>query len=91
MVDDGIVRPEEKNGLPPESFPKVVTAIEGLRPLAAEVVLAGFKVNMDDAAEEAFGKILTRISKEGLKHGVLGETVEASPSKRTRSSSRRRK
>jgi DNA-binding transcriptional MerR regulator len=68
MVDDGIVRPEEREGLPPESFPRVVEAIEGLRPLAAEVVLAGFKVNMDDAAEEAFGKILTRISKESLKH-----------------------
>jgi DNA-binding transcriptional MerR regulator len=88
MVDDGIVRPEEKNGLPPESFPKVVTAIEGLRPLAAEVVLAGFKVNMDTAAEEAFGKILTRISKEGLKH-PLGDAPEES--KRSRSSSRRRK
>ena len=67
MVDDGIVRPEEREGLPPESFPKVLTAIEALRPLAAEVVLAGFKVNMDTAAEEAFGKILTRISKESLK------------------------
>jgi DNA-binding transcriptional MerR regulator len=89
MVDDGIVRPEERSGLPPESFPKVVTAIEGLRPLAAEVVLAGFKVNMDIAAEEAFGKILTRISKEGLKHSPVPADDE--PKRSSRSSSRRRK
>jgi DNA-binding transcriptional MerR regulator len=90
MVDDGIVRPEEKNGLPPESFPTVVTAIQGLRPLAAEVVLAGFKVNMDDAAEEAFGKILRRISKESLKHGHDEQPV-AAPKRSSHSSSRRRK
>ncbi|MGH2906214.1 MAG: MerR family transcriptional regulator [Solirubrobacterales bacterium] len=89
MVDDGIVRPEERNGLPPESFPKVVTAIEGLRPLAAEVVLAGFKVNMDSAAEEAFGKILNRISRESLKHGS-GHGQDGEPEKRSRSSRRRR-
>ncbi len=67
MVDDGIVRPEEKQGLPPESFPRVVSAIEGLRPLATETILASFRVNMDQAAEDAFGKILTRIAKEDLK------------------------
>jgi DNA-binding transcriptional MerR regulator len=96
MVDDGIVRPEEREGLPPESFPRVVEAIEGLRPLAAEVVLAGFKVNMDDAAEEAFGKILTRISKESLKHapaaaknGDEGDSGKSSKSGRRRSNSRR--
>ena len=69
MVDDGIVRPEEKKGLPPESFPTVLSAIEGLRPLAAEVVMASFRVNMDKAAEEAFGKILQRIAREDLKSG----------------------
>lgn len=73
MVDDGIVRPEEKKGLPPESFPTVLSAIEGLRPLAAEVVMASFRVNMDKAAEEAFGKILQRIAKEDLKNGSSGK------------------
>lgn len=67
MVDDGIVRPEEKQGLPPESFPRVVSAIEGLRPLATEVVLASFRVNMDHESEESFGRILTRIAKEDLR------------------------
>ncbi|MFY9487673.1 MAG: MerR family transcriptional regulator [Solirubrobacterales bacterium] len=67
MVDVGIVRPFEKDGFPPESFPQVVAAITALRPLAAEVMLAGFKVNMDGAAEDAFGKILNRIAKENIK------------------------
>jgi DNA-binding transcriptional MerR regulator len=87
MVDDGIVRPEEKRGLPPESFPKVVEAIEGLRPLAAETVLASFRVNMDTAAEEAFGKILQRIAKEDLKGGTskaMAPEKEKKPSKRSR-------
>lgn len=67
MVDVGVVRPQEKAGLPPESFPTVVQAIEALRPLATETVLASFRVNMDQAAEEAFGKILQRIAKEDLR------------------------
>lgn len=67
MVDEGIIRPVEKDGLPPESFPKVMEAIGTLRPLAAEVALAGFQVNMDVAAEEAFGKILKRIAREDRK------------------------
>lgn len=68
MVDDGIVRPVENEGLPAESFPRVVAAIEALRPLATEVMLAGFLVNMDEAAEDAFGKILNRLAKEDKKH-----------------------
>lgn len=67
MVDVGVVRPQEKAGLPPESFPTVVRAIEALRPLATETVMASFRVNMDQAAEEAFGKILQRIAKEDLR------------------------
>ncbi len=67
MVDEGIIRPVERDGLPPESFPIVMAAIESLRPLAAEVAMAGFHVNMDNAAEDAFGKILRRIAKEDLR------------------------
>lgn len=67
MVDVGVVRPQEKAGLPPESFPTVVSAIEALRPLAIDTVMASFRVNMDQAAEEAFGKILQRIAKEDLR------------------------
>ncbi|MBI5311524.1 MAG: MerR family transcriptional regulator [Actinobacteria bacterium] len=67
MVDEGVIRPVEKDGLPPESFPQVLESIRTLRPLAAEVALAGFQVNMDIAAEEAFGKILKRIAREDRK------------------------
>lgn len=67
MVDVGVVRPQEKAGLPPESFPAVITAVEALRPLATDTVMSSFRVNMDQAAEEAFGKILQRIAKEDLR------------------------
>jgi DNA-binding transcriptional MerR regulator len=89
MVDNAIVRPEEKKGLPPESFPAVVSAVEGLRPLASEVVMASFRVNMDHAAEEAFGKILQRIAKEDLKTGI--QKGEPSNGDKPSSRSRRRK
>jgi DNA-binding transcriptional MerR regulator len=67
MVDEGIIRPVEREGMPPEAFPRVLKAIGDLRPLAAEVALAGFRLNMDSAAEDAFGKILQRIAKEDLR------------------------
>lgn len=89
MVDEGIVRPEEKRGLPPESFPTVVTAIEGLRPLATEAVSASFRVNMDTAAEEAFGKILQRIAKEDLKHGSKRRSESKKAAKAEKSDSRK--
>jgi DNA-binding transcriptional MerR regulator len=89
MVDDGIVRPEERDGLPPESFPKVVNAIEGLRPLAAETVLASFRVNMDHAAEEAFGKILQRIAREDLKTSSRSSSKESKERSSSKRSSRK--
>ena len=90
MVDTGVVRPQEKAGLPPESFPKVVEAIEGLRPLATETVMASFRVNMDTAAEEAFGKILQRIAKEDLKlNGSKKPAREPKEPKEKKSSGRR--
>jgi DNA-binding transcriptional MerR regulator len=90
MVDTGVVRPQEKAGLPPESFPKVVEAVEGLRPLATETVMASFRVNMDTAAEEAFGKILQRIAKEDLKiHSAKKPEREKSERSEKKSSGRR--
>lgn len=91
MVDDGIVRPVEREGLPAESFPRVVAAIEALRPLATDVMIAGFRVNMDEASEDAFGKILNRLAKEDVKLAGVDAKV-AKPGKRvadrSRSSSR---
>jgi DNA-binding transcriptional MerR regulator len=90
MVDTGVVRPQEKAGLPPESFPKVVEAIEGLRPLATETVMASFRVNMDTQAEEAFGKILQRIAKEDLKLNSKKEKPEREDKKSSGRRSRHR-
>lgn len=87
MVDVGVVRPQEKAGLPPESFPTVVSAIEALRPLATETVMASFGVNMDRAAEEAFGKILQRIAKEDLRLKKAEEREARQEARRARRSS----
>ncbi|MBJ7459311.1 MAG: MerR family transcriptional regulator [Thermoleophilaceae bacterium] len=90
LVDTGVVRPQEKAGLPPESFPRVIEAIEGLRPLASDTVMASFRVNMDTAAEEAFGKILRRIAKEDVKlNGNKRAEQEPAEPKAKRSAGRR--
>lgn len=89
MVDVGVVRPQEKAGMPPESFPSVAAAIEALRPLATETVMASFGVNMDQAAEEAFGKILQRIAKEDLRlNGRKGTHADA-PAGKPKAAARR--
>lgn len=67
MVDDGIMRPVEREGLPAEGFARVAAAIDALRPLATEVMLAGFRLNMDEAVEDGFGKALNRLAKEDVK------------------------
>jgi DNA-binding transcriptional MerR regulator len=86
MVDVGVVRPQERAGLPPESFPTVVTAVEALRPLATETVMTSFRVNMDREAEEAFGKILQRIAKEDLRLKKAEEREARQEARRARNS-----
>ena len=69
------------------ALPPSMEAIEGLRPLATETVMASFRVNMDQAAEEAFGKILQRIAKEDLQLGT--DSKPERPPKEKKSSGRR--
>lgn len=56
--------PFEQAGRPRERWPEVRDAIERLRPLAAESVLAVFQLAMSDAVEAAFGRELERIRRE---------------------------
>jgi DNA-binding transcriptional MerR regulator len=55
---DEVWRPFDAAGRPAEQWPEVTGAIERLRPLAAEALLAIVKQTMADAVEEAFGRIL---------------------------------
>jgi DNA-binding transcriptional MerR regulator len=48
-------RPFDAAGRPPERWPEVLEALERLRPLAAESLLAMFQLAMTDHVEEAVG------------------------------------
>lgn len=54
-------KPFEQAGRPPERWPAVREALERLRPLAAESLVAIFQLAMSDAVEKAFGRELERI------------------------------
>jgi hypothetical protein len=62
-------KPFEDAGRPEERWPEVSDALERLRPLAADSLLAVFGLAMDDAAERAFGRQLERLP-ELPQHGA---------------------
>jgi DNA-binding transcriptional MerR regulator len=64
---DIVWRPFEEAGHPEERWPEVRTALERLRPLAADSLLASFQLAMDDAAERAFGRAVSRIDRANRK------------------------
>jgi DNA-binding transcriptional MerR regulator len=51
-------RPFDDAGRPPERWPEVREALERLRPLAGDAVMAVFGLAMSDAVERAFGAVL---------------------------------
>ena len=59
-----IWKPFVADGRPEERWPEVRDAIERLRPLAAEVLLAVFGLAMTEATESAFGRELDLIRDE---------------------------
>ena len=59
-----IWKPFVADGRPEERWPEVRDAIERLRPLAAEVLLAVFGLAMTEATEQAFGRELDLIREE---------------------------
>ena len=56
-------KPFEEAGRPEDQWPEVRKALERLRPLASEALLAVFQRTMTRSVEEAFGKELERMSK----------------------------
>ena len=68
---DHVWRPFEEAGEPPEEFPRVREALERLRPLAGESLLAVFQVVMTDAVEAAVEREVTRLgesTERGQRH-----------------------
>ncbi len=65
-------KPFDAAGRPEERWPEVRDALERLRPLASQAVLATFQLSMDDAAEKAWGRELDRIEEEAGKRRRKG-------------------
>ena len=57
-----IWQPFEDEGRPKERWPEVLEAIERLRPIASEALVAVFQMTMSQHVEQAFGKELDRMS-----------------------------
>jgi DNA-binding transcriptional MerR regulator len=60
---DQVWRPFDEAGRPPDRWPAVMDALERLRPLATESLLAMFALVMTDAVDEAVGEQLARESR----------------------------
>ena len=58
LVVDDVLEPFERAGRPSEEWPRVREAIDVLRPMAAEALLASFRPRMTHAVERAFGRHL---------------------------------
>ena len=57
---ENVWKPFERAGRPDEEWPRVREALERLRPLASESLLAIFQLVMTEATEKAFGRALER-------------------------------
>jgi DNA-binding transcriptional MerR regulator len=57
--------PFERAGQPDDQWDELIEAVNSLRPLASEALLALFKQSMTTELEDAFGKVLEHQSKRG--------------------------
>jgi DNA-binding transcriptional MerR regulator len=57
--------PFEGEGQPPERWDELIGAVDTLRPVASEALLAMFKLRMTSQLEDAFGKVVERQAKKG--------------------------
>jgi DNA-binding transcriptional MerR regulator len=66
---ESVWKPFERAGRPNEEWPRVREALERLRPLASESLLATFQLVMTEATEKEFGRVVERhASREGRRH-----------------------
>ena len=77
--------PFEEAGEPQEEWPRVRDALERLRPLATESLVAVFQMAMTDAVEQALEEELQRIGERGSSVRQPGEDAPARSSQRGRS------
>lgn len=60
---EDIWKPFEEEGYPEGRWPEVREAMDQLRPLSLQVLVASYRMTLTDEVEEAFGKQLERMSK----------------------------
>jgi DNA-binding transcriptional MerR regulator len=69
---DAVWKPFDEAGRPEDQWPQVVEALESLRPLASEALLAVFQLVMTDVTEEAFGRVLKQERKGSSERSKRG-------------------
>lgn len=55
---EGVWRPFEERGQPADEWPQVREALERIRPLAQQSLISAFGKKMQDAVDEAFGRVI---------------------------------
>ena len=78
-----IWEPFDKAGRPEEDWPKVREALDRMRPLASDALLAMFQITMGEATEKAAERTLRNAGKP-IKKRRAAKTARAKPSKRRR-------
>jgi DNA-binding transcriptional MerR regulator len=57
-------KPFDEAGRPDEGWPEIIAAIERLRPLAVDALVATFRLILTEEVEKAFGEVLERRNKK---------------------------
>jgi hypothetical protein len=61
---DELWKPFDEAGRPDEDWPKMIAAVERLRPIAVEALVATFRLNLTEEIDKAFGEVLERAKKK---------------------------
>jgi DNA-binding transcriptional MerR regulator len=61
---DELWKPFDEAGRPDEDWPKMIAAIERLRPIAVDAMVATFRLTLTEEVDKAFGEVLVRAKKK---------------------------
>jgi DNA-binding transcriptional MerR regulator len=61
---DELWKPFDAAGRPDEDWPKMIAAIERLRPIAVDAMVATFRLTLTEEVDKAFGEVLERAQKK---------------------------
>ncbi len=61
---DELWKPFDEAGRPDEDWPKMIAAIERLRPIAVDTMVATFRLTLTEEVDKAFGEVLERARKK---------------------------